>query len=422
MGNCATRVADECTSKGGNIEASNTKVKKEQDQRYSFLNLKDAIHSLEEHIALHGTFTWVVMPIFGVLQAFVPFLQPTCEKGFADITLIFVVLYEAHHIFSERRCWYSTLDLLAPPEIAVLRHVGALKRRRFYFFLGIIESLDLYTDVTFPFVARACDAHLTARWKSSWTLVPVIGKGMESILNHLRFWGFCMVFAFFNVAVSGLWGMFTMVRDFRTAKEEAQKDSRISGETFFRWARSAETAMMPSVAMVNEEIAAQRRYKFDEKADTLLAMQAREHEYYGKVVKGTAVAMESHDAEEEERVIRAARRHYVLLMVVKVLIGNCMMLWLQSSFYAVTYDITGQEAKIKVIVSMIASAVQALIRCKLILPKLGGLGAGLSVVAIFAVAWSAAKVFFTYKCESHMWNISTGCVHLSEKIIQQVEE
>ena len=101
-------------------------------------------------------------------------------------------------------------------------------------------------------------------------------------------------------------------------------------------------------------------------------------------------------------------------MPVKVLIGYCMQLWLQSSFYAVTFDFTGKEAKVKIIISMICSTIQALIRCKLILPKLGGLGAFLSLIALFAIGWSGAKVYYTYHCDSHLWNLTSGCVVITE--------
>ena len=115
--------------------------------------------------------------------------------------------YEAHHIQSEINAWRSTLELLAPPEITVLRHLGVLKKRRLYFLLGIIESLDLYTDLTFPFVARACEAHLTARYAATWELVPVIGKYMVGVLDVTRFWGFCLLLVAMNVFISGYLGL-----------------------------------------------------------------------------------------------------------------------------------------------------------------------------------------------------------------------
>jgi hypothetical protein len=185
---------------------------------------------------------------------------------------------------------------------------------------------------------------------------------------------------------------------------------RISGEIFFGFAQGAETAMMPSVAMLSEEIGNQRKFMFDKKKDSSEAMKAREKENWGKANPGDALKMELQDMAEEERIKNAANWHFVVLILVKVLIGNCFQLWLHSSFYALTYEYTGREAKIKVIVGMVASAIQALIRCRQAVKKLGGKGMGLALIILFTVGWSGAKVFFTYKCDSHLWNLSTGCV------------
>merc|ERR1719498_483820 len=100
-------------------------------------------------------------------------------------------------------------------------------------------------------------------------------------------------------------------------------------------------------------------------------MKLRELAKSGKIHAADARAAELADDKEEDEVHKAAHRHFMMLMVVKVLIGNCLQLWMHSSFYAVTYDFTGKEAKVKIIISMIASAVQALIRCKIVTPKLG---------------------------------------------------
>jgi len=411
MGNCAT--GKELPNNSASAMGEHPKSAASSHQ-YSSMNLGAVladISKLENTFLRHAVLTWAVVPLFGSLQAFVPFLEPTCAEGFRDITLIFVVLYEAHHIWSERLAWYATMSLVAPPEVTVLRHLGVLRKRKAYFILGIIESLDLYTDVTFPFVARSCEAHLTARWQATWAVVPVIGKVMVSVLSATKFWGFCLILAALNVVVTGGIGLVQMhMAKKNSSQKDLSADGRISGEVFFQWAQSAETAMMPSVAMLSEEIASERKYKYDSDKDASKAMEARAKVSYGNTTAREALEMELADEKEEERIAHASKWHFIVLMLVKVLLGNCMQLWLHSSFYALTFDISGKEAKIKVIISMIASATQALIRCKLIIPKLGGLGFLLSFIAVFVVAWSGAKVYYTYNCPSHLWNISSGCV------------
>merc|ERR1719443_755896 len=127
--------------------------------------------------------------------------------------------------------------------------------------------------------------------------------------------------------------------------------------------------------MLSEEIANQRMYKHDDSQDTAEKMQARMDllDKRKNLTQKQVDQMEAYNKEAEEKVRKQAFQHYVVVMVVKVLIGNCMMLWLTSSFYAVTMDYTGREAKIKVIVGMVCSSIQAVTRCKINSSKLGGL-------------------------------------------------
>jgi len=296
-----------------------------------------------------------------------------------------------------------------------MRHLGVLRSRKAYFWLGFIESLDLYTDVTFPFVARACDAHLTARWQAAWKVVPIVGPVMVMLLDYVRFWGFCLLLVAINVFVSGWLGLIQMRHNReRSSIAVSQAKDRIPGDVFFNFALSAETALMPTVAMLSEEIASERKFKFDNEKDASDAMKARGDAVYGKNTERQALDIELVNNQEEERVANAAKCHFIVVMLVKVLIGYCMQLWVQSSFYAVTFDFTGKEAKIKIICSMCFSTIQALVRCKILVPKLGGLGAVLTAIALFAIAHSGAKVYYVYKCDSHLWNLTSGCVVLKD--------
>lgn len=413
MGNCATNGG----SNAAQIQTKHAALTSTRSHQYTGMNVDvmEVVTAMEDQMFCHAIITWVGLPLFGAAQAFVPLLQPSCETGFQNMTLLVVACYEAHHMFSESKVWHAMMNLLSPPEITVLRHLGVLSARKSYFWLGFVESLDLYMDVTFPFVARACDAQLTARWNASWAPVPVVGPIMSAILDTVRFWGFCVIVVAINVLVTGWLGLILM-RQHRNSTDEAvakAANDRISGEIFFNFAQSAETAMMPSVAMLSEEIASERKYTFDRDKDATEAMKAREDIGFGKTTQRQAMELELADHAEEKRVAQAANCHFVGLMVMKVLMGYCMQLFLQSSFYAVTFDSTGPEAKVKVVLSMLCSAIQALIRCKIILPKLGGIGLFLSFFALIIIGWSGAKVYYTYTCESHMWGFSTGCVHLT---------
>ena len=41
---------------------------------------------------------------------------------------------------------------------------------------------------------------------------------------------------------------------------------------------------------------------------------------------------------------------------------------------------------------------------------LGVIGVGMMLAGFGGLAWIVAKVVFVFRCESHVWNLTTGCV------------
>ena len=99
-------------------------------------------------------------------------------------------------------------------------------------------------------------------------------------------------------------------------------DDGLQADVYFGWARSAETAMMPSVAMLCEEIAHQKRHRYVPGKCSAAAMQAREDVAMGKMDHETARAFEIHDVEAEAKTTAAERAHLTSLLIFKVFIGN----------------------------------------------------------------------------------------------------
>lgn len=389
---------------------------------YEPLDLVGIVQRLQSTVFALGIVTWIAVPLYCLSQLMVPLIQPTCSKGFDNLTLIGVALYEAFYIYSEGVAWVSTKQLLAPPEITILKGYGVLRKRRSYVALGIIESLDLYTDVCFPFIAHACHANLSTKFRHTWLTVPLIGKAVAALVDVIRFWGFCLLFASTNVIISGFFGLYQMQKTHQQVQSNMQaKDrQRISGETFFYWAMAAETANLPSVGMLSEEIAAMNKYQMDVKKDTAAAAVARDKFRHGKATAEDAMYAETVHAEEEAKVTAAGRRHYIILMLVKVIVGNAFQLWMQSSFFGLTFEVTGTEARVKIIISMLLSTITILVRMKMVVPKMGAVGLPLAGLSMFLVVWAGAKIFFAYKCEHHVWNLSTfACVDMSEVEISE---
>lgn len=385
---------------------------------FQLMNAGQQMQIMESNFWNHALITWVVVPVFVVLQVYVPYLEPSCSEGFRDCTIFVVLAIEAHHIFAEQKCWTAAKALVTPPELSVLRHLGVLRHRSRFALLGILECLDLYTDLTFPFIARVCDENITEKWRHAWQQVPYLGKQLDAFVSVSRFWGLALMCVSLNVLITGLLGLWRMRQQVLLRKHLLHIDdttddfTRISGEVFFGWARSAETAMMPSVAMLCEEMASQKRWKFDPSKDASAATKGRERYTLGKMDLKELEMSEVQDLEEKERVDAAGKFHFTLLLFIKVFIGNVLSLWLQGSFLALTFDVTENEAKVKIIASMVISAVQATVRCIHASDQLGLFGCLSSGFIMFFVGWSFTKVYFAYSCKDHLWNLTSGCVKL----------
>jgi len=106
---------------------------------------------------------------------------------------------------------------------------------------------------------------------------------------------------------------------------------------------------------------------------------------------------------------------------------NLLQLWLQSSFFSLVFAFTTNIAKSKSILSMGIGFLVALSKLAPMVSvfveslgedvkKCGGTGWGFMFFLIFCAFvtfWIPAKVYFAFVCESHVWNLSTGCVELA---------
>lgn len=352
---------------------------------------------------------WVLLPVLAAVQAFIPILRPTPEEGYRNWTIAIILAVELYLIFAERHAWRAVMELVSPPEISILRHLGIYRNRRAFLLLGLLEVLDLYSDLTFPILAWVCDADITERWRFSWQRVPVLGSTIKGVQGALRFWGVAALCTSINVLVAGWWGIASIQR--YVARREANCDERrISGEVFYDWARSSETAIMPSVAMLCEEMAEQRQWMLDENKKGQTATQGREDLALGKLDEVQLEGQELYAHEVKERVEHARRHHYLVLLLVKVVIGNIFSLWLQGTFLMLNFKHIGLQARVKILISITISMVAALVRCTSAILTLGTLGCVFSLVVMCFIAWTVAQVYFAHTCVDHAWTLSSGCV------------
>jgi len=328
--------------------------------------------------------------------------RASCERGFSNFSLVLLLMVGLHHLYSELCAYDSLTSLLSQPEMVIMRHFGVVRRRKYLVTVGICEAFLLFTDVTFPFVARECDDILTENWKTAWRDVPMIGDIAVQMVETLRFWGFAVLSSATGILVNGVLGLLCMPC-------WQSKDSALSGTDFVAWARAAETSMMPSVALVAEEMANQKRYVVDYK-DNPTARRARSDFIYGRLDADTATMFEDFNQKLADHLHLVESFHFLTLLLLKIFIGRCLQLWIQASFLVMAFHSEGAGAKDKVVVSCMVGALILLHRAAHGMKALGCTGLPVLILIIAFVTWSGAKVAFAFICEDHLWNITTGCV------------
>jgi len=376
----------------------------------SYLRPVEVIPQLTWCLQRHAWLMWVGLPAWAVIEACVPRLQATAATSFSNLALVVLLLVELHHIYAEQQAWALAKNLCSTPELIVMRQLGLLKQRSRLVPIGVLEVLDIYTDLVFPSVAFTCEPSITRRWIGAWRVVPGIGSFLSKVVSVLLFWRAAAVFVLATVAISlfYLWSLIS-TETARTERLE-QPGARVTAEDFFLLARYANMAAMPSVAALCEEMAAQRRWVYDSTKDAAESAQTLEEFKWGWADRGTAMHMEVRNQEQQEKQESASKSYFTLLLIHNVIISNCVQIYFQGTFFSLSFNDTGREAKAKVIISMTLSTVIAFFRCKSTAGHLGCFGFIIMfLVALFA-AWMGLRMYHTFACEDHLWNLTTGCV------------
>ncbi|CAE6937705.1 PUB49 [Symbiodinium natans] len=359
----------------------------------------------------HSFLVWVVLPLcvysWDVLAP--SRFKASCSQGYSLTSLFPLCLVELHYLYAESCAWSAMKALLSQPELVILKQFGVLQYRKWLVLLGLCEGFLLFTDVSFPFVARACDEILTEDWGRAWGDVPMIGQLMASLVAAVRFWGFALLATVAVILTNGVAGLLLCI-PFSPDGQTGQT-GQTTGAEFVAWARAAETAMMPSVAFLAEEMANQKRHLTD-------YSEARSDEGAGsfgnKLDPDAAVMFENFNRNLAAHIHFSESAHFMLLMLGKILLGRCLQLWIQSSFLALAFHQEAAGAKDKVILGCCLGAVLLLHRALHSMKMLGCMGLPLLVLIIACVTWAGAKIALAFVCKDHLWNLTTGCVKLSQ--------
>lgn len=382
-------------------------------EAYEAVNPQEAVPLLAKCLKRHAIIAWLILPAWATLQAFV--LHPTRENGYSNVALILLVAVEGHHVVTEMQAWSLTKQLCLPKELLVMRQLGVLRRRPKLVPLGILEVLDLYTDLVFPCFVSTCEPGVTEQWIRSWRVVPGVGHVLSRIVSVLQFWRVATFFviAMLVMALLFLWNLVAQERPDAEQSTE-QETARVSADDFLFLARYANTAMMPSVERLCEEMADQRRWVFDSSKDAKSRLELYNDFKAGWKDGEAALRAELMNQDQEDKLQHAAKFHFTCLLLLRVIIGNVIQIWLQGAFFSLSYTQIGHQACAKLIISVFFSTSIACLRCKLAAGHIGILAYVVALLVVLFAAFTGWRMYRTYACADHLWNLTTGCVRTPE--------
>lgn len=389
-----------------------------QGHSYAMVNPRQHIPEMMKQFWRHALLVWIIFPSFATTQAWVPLLHPTCEAGYPASTLVVVGLVTLHHIFAEMQAWDAANGLLTRPERTVMRQLGVLGKRKSLAILGLLEDLDVCASLTFPSITIGCDVTVTERWFQAWNDVPVIGASIAPLIQVVGFTGCALALALLTTTIGATSLLRMAGRSHFDVQSNVAPDPeeapRTTGHEFTTLASAAETALMPSVALLCNEMARQKAWILDASQDAGdKGVGAHGELSRRRLSREQAEMLQFHDEAEREAVEEVQRLHHSCLLLFAVCFCNVPSIWLQSSFFALSFEGTGFEAKCKLLASIVLSLSIALARCRIAATKVPCMGVPLLLLLLGFVVWIAAKLYHAYTCEGHVWNVSSGCVALA---------
>eukprot|EP00434_Breviolum_minutum_P020080 symbB.v1.2.017712.t1/scaffold1384.1/size122353/2 len=277
------------------------------------------------------------------------------------------------------------------------------------FFL-ILDHMDMATDALFLGTAVACSDQISSAYHSSWAAIPVIGDELAFTIGELGFSGLA-AFCFFN---------YTYV-------------PQITGQTPF-WALIT-TTICSGIMLLTLHVGWLAGLIALAVVFTIYALAG----LFGRQWH----IWKQYSAEDEttiglysgmgiyEQVLPQGQANERLLWVImtRLIFENLLQMWMQVSFFSLTFDVTSGEARLKNVASMAISLLVAASKVPGLINELRdgdgwvNLGAGINwgtfmawvmliMVIFYAImlVYITARISFSYYCESHMWGLTTGCM------------
>ncbi|CAE7378246.1 unnamed protein product [Symbiodinium sp. CCMP2592] len=351
-------------------------------------------------LVLAAVVYWVVMPISLVTLGF----GASCEEGAPTLAYItYGVCFVLHFL-----CIFWAMT-------------GSLKRRLhdstpkliLMLVFAALEHYDMASDALFTGTSAACSEEVTSLWLQSWHAVPG-GAFMVPTLSKLGFSGVALMLFVTNAYVPQLLVVWAPFAPFAALSFVAMVILWAS----FGWVIGLSVILVvyalvvfsPLGAMEMEELKAEA-LSSDEHISTYLGVEIVE-------TKGP----------KEKRPL--------VIMGTKLVLENLLQLWLQSSYLSLSFERMDTSARGQAMASIgvgllvaggkgiqISVILLTMMHeggrdaCRDACEDCQGFSLGLGIIGVFmmiagfgGLAWVLAKVVFIFRCDSHVWNLSTGCI------------
>jgi len=277
------------------------------------------------------------------------------------------------------------------------------------FFL-ILDHMDMATDALFVGSAAACTDRISWQYQSSWEAVPLVGGELAFTIRELNFSGlvlFCFISFVYIPQITGIAPFFALVTTALLA---------VGMYLTLHWGSLAGLIVLvvalgiyALLGWFSKQWAVWKQWCVNDEVSVAL--------YCGFGVFEQALT----EGQANERLI--------FVTMTRLVFENLLQLWLQTSFFSLTFDFTDSGARAKNVLSMIISLLVAASKIPGLFKELrhgagwakltSGFNCGafmawalILVVVFYAIVlvWIGVRLIMTYWCESHMWGLTTGCV------------
>lgn len=277
------------------------------------------------------------------------------------------------------------------------------------FFL-ILDHMDMATDAMFVGSAAACTDRISWQYQSSWEAIPWAGDELAFTIQELNFSGlvlFCFISFVYIPQLTGQAPFFALITTTLCA---------FGMYLTLHWGSLAGFIALAVIfggyalaGWFSKQWATWKLYCVDDELSIAL--------YCGFGVFEQALT----EGQANERLI--------FVTMTRLVFENLLQLWLQTSFFSLTFDFTDGGARVKNLLSMIIGLLVAASKIPDLFRELrhgagwakltSGFNCGtlmawvlLVVVVFYAIilVWISVRLTMTYWCESHMWGLTTGCL------------